>query len=737
MDAMDLSETEMMRRIWIGTVLLVMLVNSKPTCSADQLPNTAQVDTAWVDTAQVDTTRVSAVARAAGAVAKNRTDGDARYLHHIDLYDSENRKITPESNQPYSPRNTCGRCHDYDTISHGWHFNAFEANASAGGSGATADRVGEPWVWTDARTGTQLPLSYRNWRHLFHPSEAGLSSWAMTHHFGGRIPGGGMGEDGKIGGKAQSPSPAPVQSDDSLQSADQRWALSGTLEIDCMACHAVAGVYDMNERRRQISKQNFAWAPTAALRLGDIAGDVSRIRGSNDPSDEEVKKKLPSVTYDQRRFASDGSVFIDLVRSPTSNACYQCHSQRSVDDNGVQQRWSHDEDVHIQSGMQCVDCHRNGLDHQMVRGFVGQDHVPTDSMVTLTCAGCHLGSEAAGPLLDETSPWRNHQAGRLGSPKPLHHGLPAIHFEKLACTACHSGQAPRETATRIMTSLAHHLGEKGRRKGHELPAMLSGVFTKGSDGRIYPHKAIWPAYWGIAEDVVYETDAADGIRSITPLSPDDVYQWVRKTLGVRRDWVKELTLPKLDSDQRQEVLGEERGRVDSSDWTASERDAIKSRQRELGETQFQTKVAASLIAIEQETQRRPAVYVSGGRVFAANTEGDGLIQLDSDSVDSSRVGMITWPMAHNVRPAGWSLGVAGCTECHSDQGAIFASTVSPVGPVNDDASVVSMASLQGVDTVQLATWNQMFAGRTSFKYLVATSLVVLGGVLVWGPRRNA
>jgi hypothetical protein len=283
---------------------------------------------------------------------------------------------------------------------------------------------------------------------------------------------------------------------------------------------------------------------------------------------------------------------------------------------------------------------------------------------------------------------------------------------------------------------AHHLGEKSRRKGHELPAMVSGVFTKGEDGRIYPHKAMWPAYWGIAEGIVNETKAADGIRSITPLPPDDVYRWTRKTLGVRRDWVKELTMPKLDRDQRREVLGDERGLVDPSDWTASERDAIESRQRELGEIQFQAKVAASLIEIEQQTKRRPAVYVSGGRVFAVNAEGDGLIQLDSDSVDSGQVGMITWPMAHNVRPAGWSLGVAGCTECHSGEGAIFASTVSPVGPVNDDASVVSMASLQGVDTAELAAWNRMFAGRTAFKFLVAASLIVLAGVLVWGPRRN-
>jgi len=122
-------------------------------------------------------------ARAADSWA--RSDSDARYLHHINLYDANNRKITAESNQPYSPRRTCGRCHDYETIAHGWHFNASLPDTIDG-------RPGEPWIWTEPKTGTQLPLSYRNWEQTYDPNAVGLTSWQIASHFGTRIPGGNL-----------------------------------------------------------------------------------------------------------------------------------------------------------------------------------------------------------------------------------------------------------------------------------------------------------------------------------------------------------------------------------------------------------------------------------------------------------------------------------------------------------------------------------------------------------------
>ena len=94
--------------------------------------------------------------------------------------------------------------------------------------------------------------------------------------------------------------------------------------------------------------------------------------------------------------------------------------------------------------------------------------------------------------------------------------------------------------------------------------------------------------------------------------------------------------------------------------------------------------------------------------------------------------MVAWPMAHNVRPAGWSLGVAGCTECHSESAKLFASTVQAIGPGPDVGEPIAMATLQGVDANQRLTWNQLFSGRKSFKYIVAGSIALLLMTLLIG-----
>ncbi|WP_182868068.1 hypothetical protein [Stieleria mannarensis] len=657
------------------------------------------------------------------------SDGDARFLHHIHLYDVNNRRIEPDSTTPYSSLNTCGRCHDYETISHGWHFNAFLPESDDG-------RQGEPWIWTDSRTGTQLPLSYRDWDQTFDPRKIGIDQWAMVRQFGGRIPGGGLGhapeEDESGGGE-----------DDDADAADEtaspsRWPLSGSLEIDCLACHGVSGAYDFNARRDQIAEENFAWAATAAMKIGTIDGQVSRIKEGADPDDEATKEKLPQVSYDASRFAADGTVFVDLIRQPQNNACYQCHSNRTVDADGIQPRWTHDQDVHLRAGMACVDCHRNGIDHHIVRAYPGEQHPSGKDMVTLSCAGCHMGADFVDELgrTGEDHPQHDEYAtdqlaGRLGSPHPAHAGLPALHFEKLSCTACHGGPLPRDQALGIMTSLAHSLGEKGHRDGTELPRIAGPVYAKGDDGRVYPHRAVWPAFWA---------SLVDG--KLTPLDPSKVYDITRRALRVRSDFSSELLSPKLGSSEMKEALGEDRYRTKPEEWTEEEAAKVEAATKEAGEKLFAEKISAAIAALEEELDLPQAVYVSSGFVYASGDEPETVKKIDVD--DNDAIDMIRWPMAHNVRPAGWSLGVTGCLECHSDTGKIFASTVAATGPGPDRGEPVAMFTLQGIDADQRLTWNELFTGRASFKIIVATSIGVLtitlllaAGMLVGRVGRSA
>ncbi|RMG89531.1 MAG: hypothetical protein D6708_09805 [Candidatus Dadabacteria bacterium] len=40
----------------------------------------------------------------------------------VPLKDHAGNELTPASTAPYSPKQTCGACHDYDEITRGYHF---------------------------------------------------------------------------------------------------------------------------------------------------------------------------------------------------------------------------------------------------------------------------------------------------------------------------------------------------------------------------------------------------------------------------------------------------------------------------------------------------------------------------------------------------------------------------------------------------------------------------------------
>jgi len=114
-------------------------------------------------------------------------------VHLITLYNelgyTKEDKIFPDDEPllPFSMRQTCGECHSYDIISKGWHFNAADTNVAPG-------RLGQPWLFVDLRTATQIPLSYRPWPGTFTPQQLGLTPWKFIQRFGRHIPGGSAGE---------------------------------------------------------------------------------------------------------------------------------------------------------------------------------------------------------------------------------------------------------------------------------------------------------------------------------------------------------------------------------------------------------------------------------------------------------------------------------------------------------------------------------------------------------------
>lgn len=648
------------------------------------------------------------------------SDSMSGYVHWIDLYDASNTRIDPRSEnpKPYSPEKTCGRCHDFNTISHGWHFDAVDADAIHG-------RPGQPWLWSDPRTGTHLPLSYRGWSGTQHPDELGLTRWQVAAKLGGYLPGGGPGSEQSL--SFQSEYAKKLASED-------RSSITGPLPVDCLMCHRNQGSgYSPFVWTEQIESQNFAYAPTAALGLAEISGSMARLK-EFDPTAEGAADKLPKVTYEVDRFRSDGKVFIDLVRKPKNDACYYCHTNVSAESLSGS-RWLHDEDVHLRAGLACADCHRNGLDHQTVRGFPGEQHAAGRLIASLSCQGCHMGdSQAAnGEELEMLA-----ESGRFGAPRPAHRGLPPLHFEKLSCTACHSGPLPESTVGRQINSIVHRLGAHVKRTGEEYPGIVGPVnlpvdisrhdaelasdSNAASDERVYtPHRMLWPSYWAAVKD-----------GQVTALNPETVYELIRRPLKVRREFTEELADVKLSLSERRELLGEERARVKDEERTEEEQAKVTAAETVARRIQVGEQVSASLAALEEsfvetfgeDLQGAQAVYISGGAAFARDGEND-IKQLPLSEALAKSVKPYAWPIAHNVRPARQSLGAGGCIDCHSDESYFFSAAVTPVGLLPDQVvEPVAVHRLQEADMVRLQNWSQLFRGRPLFKVASLIALAV-------------
>ncbi|MBA7716074.1 hypothetical protein ES703_125136 [subsurface metagenome] len=203
------------------------------------------------------------------------------------------------------------------------------------------------------------------------------------------------------------------------------------------------------------------------------------------PEPPGPKKIPPTITYRQNTFDDKNKVFFDIVRKVPNQRCYFCHSNIDID-NGSH-KWVQDEDVHLAAGLSCVDCHRHGLMHNIIRGYEDEASASTNQLAaTSSCNGCHT-------------------TGRLGAPVPKHPGIPLVHFDKLTCTACHAGPWPQQTTLRTKTSRAHALGTLAARKSPDaLPHIAYPVFAEQQGGKIAPHKLIWPAFWAYLKDGTVE-----------------------------------------------------------------------------------------------------------------------------------------------------------------------------------------------------------------------------------------
>ncbi|NLK40859.1 MAG: hypothetical protein GX298_02245 [Planctomycetes bacterium] len=563
----------------------------------------------------------------------------SKAVHLIELYDHEGRQIraTDKDPQPFSTRQTCGKCHSYETINQGWHFNGNNPDVPPG-------RPGQPWVLMDARARTQIPLSGRAWPGTFRPEQVGLTPWDFMAQFGMHFPGGSYGE---------------MDAEDPEQMIRQN--ISGKYEINCLMCHHSDFRQDASETAMQMARQNYRWAAAGGSGKAIINGVALELSSFFDPEfDEGIK-----TTYRAGVFDKDNKVFFDLTDTPPSSRCYYCHSSHNtqVDESNL---WSRDEDVHLTSGLACTDCHRNGLDHQIVRG----DEDAHGTAATLSCKGCHLSPDEGE---DESIP----QYGRLGAPKPKHAGIPTIHFEKMNCTACHSGTWPDRQPGLWKTAQIHKLGLHDKHKREfRLPHIYAPVLLKDRDGKIGAHYVMWPAFWATLKNDM-----------VTPIPPATVLA----AAG---------TILQTDA----ELQG---------DW------------RPLSEEQ----VGQVLNVLKTPQSEGVAVYIAGGLLYRLNAQG--AVQSESHPA----AGAYAWPMAHDVRPSSQSMGVRGCADCHTTDSPFFFAGLPQDTPIQGDKQFVQMVNLQGLDWLYMWLFNAAFVFRPVLKVVAFTSCGLIGLVLlIYGLR---
>lgn len=437
---------------------------------------------------------------ACAGVASHWDGGRNTPVHRLVLNDEFGDPIIPDAPGalPMSTRKTCGQCHDYDTIASGWHFNM--------SSGMDAGRPSEPWFLIDPLSGSQIPMSLREWQGTYKPAELGMTNWEWVYAFGRHLPGGDVAD------------PADLYAEGG---AHARWEVSGPMEINCFACHSQSKAYDHSEWVRLVLRQNYRWAATGALGLGEIRGMGSRVadywgllRGLN--RDDSVYAVPPHVVYDTRQFDAKNRAVLD-VGAPRKENCLNCHSatQAGMPNKDI------DGDVHLRAGMSCTDCHGNGESHAIARGCESETACHMDKVLaTSSCVGCHMGTDKV-------------RAGRHGAPLPKHVGIPTSHFKDLSCTACHSGVTENGELAQVRTSKANRMGVYGRARWvTEQPFILEPVFVRNAQGKIEPRRMAWPAFWGTRD----EKDAS----KLNPVRPETVASACEGLLDVREQVGKAL-----------------------------------------------------------------------------------------------------------------------------------------------------------------------------------------------------
>lgn len=615
------------------------------------------------------------------------------------LRDEQGAVINPVTGEnagaPYSPKQTCGACHDYDLITEGFHFT------QGAGEEPTPDQAERcQWASTPGNYGgtwcSPAPLyRYLSPKHNESAAEMDMTSFSfLTAGCAVCHPGGGSAEydrDGKRYDRWMAdPASGFTSGGDNNFDGDYfkaRWTESGVLEADCLLCHLPG--YDFKARKKQLDALNFRWAPTTGAGLASVTGTVAE--GSP-----------VTVVYDASKFNADGTLSPHIVREPRNETCLACHAKPGWKKRGA--NFHARTDVHLRAGLRCVDCHPAGSKavderirgkevHQFGKGDDPGGHVRDDLDNTMRdCADCH-------------------STGYLGAPIAKHRGLPPLHLDKIACQTCHIPQRAVKAALNVASDVFN--------PGARIPDPGKHLWTFYG-----PDMAYWNHY-GDLEMMGYADKPTDPYRPVLARYDGKIYPVNR----VHNAW------PAIESEGEEGLMQPRMGDVYKM-WTAHQKDpsayptlATITDDNDDGvvEVNRPEEIDALIASISEMLQTngypmdgKRVVWVMNDRVYTSGAEYRTVPMQAWEASPYANV----HKYSHDVYPAAAALGSNGCTDCHSpDSGFFFASVVRYPFDETGQPTVQPQYALLGISApmAMLSVWREAY-----LKPAIHALLILLG-----------
>jgi hypothetical protein len=538
----------------------------------------------------------------------------------IEIKGFDGNTLTTDIKAPYSPRRTCGACHDYEQITKGYHFQQGRTDGS--GKIIIRDTFNPkyPWDLSSGMYGKYSPASVDESQLAKKvnrsPSEIDKSSFFFARECGVCHPGGGPSEydrDGNLyyneetkkwGYELSGINPlldgdyTPYSMGDPDDGAP--WNKSGVSEADCLLCHLKG--YRWKERGAALRGRFFKEGPAAG------AG-WAKLKLSQDESENSKADEI-TIDYTQKEIADFESLHLQIVRRPSDENCWTCHAVSDGRKRGRQ--WSPETDIHKARDLHCLSCHPSDKNHNFAKGNTLQETVREDLDNTMySCEDCHYKGK------DKKAPRHRHPF----SPR---------HMKRIACETCH---IPYLTAS---ADLIYDHASTGKTIIYETSKFLSNqpMNPRGSIPGLDPN--IWyPAFRDVKGRMV-------PVKSMIVIYWGDLDESTNVVKPIQLWKIRELKKPPLRDDNNDGIP-----EINSLEEVKAFLKALKVKDK------FGNPVANHPVLIK----------------------GDFLYQLDKkgevEKIKHEQAHLLDYSISHNVVSGPNVIGARGCKDCHSTNSSFF------------------------------------------------------------------